>query len=146
MKNDPGLPATILLVDDNTHGLMARGMILREMGHTVFTAQSAEEGWEIFRAHAFDLVVTDFRMGQMNGLELIRLIRASGSPARVILLTGFVNCLGVSEADTGADEVIAKSNKEVQELLRAVRRLAHAPPRRKPGSVRKSSAAKSGRA
>jgi hypothetical protein len=40
----------------------------------------------------------------------------------------------MSHAATGADEVIAKSNKEVPELLRAVRKLAYHPPRRKPAS------------
>ncbi len=51
---------------------------------------SGEEGWEIFQASPFDIVVTDFRMGGMDGMELIRLIRASESPARIVLLSGFV--------------------------------------------------------
>jgi CheY-like chemotaxis protein len=134
MKIAPVSPVSILLVDDNTHGLTARRMILQEQGHTVASAQSGEEGWELFQKGQFDLVVTDYRMGGMNGLELIRLIRSSESPARIILLSGFVGCLGMPLAATGADEVIAKSNKEVPELLRAVRKLAHNPPRRKPGS------------
>ena len=140
MKTDPVPPASILLVDDNTHGLMARGMILKEQGHSVVTALSGEEAWELFQKTRFDLVVTDYRMGKMDGLELIRLIRATEAPVRIILLSGFVSCLGMTDVDTGADEVIPKSNKEVQELLRAVRNLAHNPPRRKVGSVRKAPA------
>lgn len=135
MKIDSVSPSTILLVDDNKHGLVARGMILQDQGHRVETAQSGEEAWEIFQKSHFDLVVTDYRMGQMDGLELIRLIRASESPARIILLSGFVGCLGMPESATGADEVIAKSNKEVPELLRAVRKLSQTPPRRRPGSM-----------
>ena len=142
MKTDPVLPAAILLVDDNTHGLVARGMILQEQGHTVVTAQSGEEAWALFGKSHFDLVITDYRMGKMDGLELIRLIRASESPARIILLSGFVGCLGMPEAATGADEVIAKSNKEVPELLRAVKKLARNPPRRKPGSYTRTPAAR----
>jgi two-component system, chemotaxis family, sensor kinase CheA len=145
MKTDSAPHASILLVDDNTHGLVARGMILRELGHTVETAQSGEEAWDLFLRTPFDLVVTDYRMHRMDGLELIRLIRASGSPARVILLSGFVGCLGMTDAATGADEVIAKSNKEVPELLRAVRKLLQHPPRRKPGAtVRKATIYKTG--
>lgn len=143
MKTDPAPLAAILLVDDNKHGLIARAMILEELGHKVTTAHSGEEGWELFQNNSFDVVVTDYRMGKMNGLEFIRLIRASGSPARVILLSGFVGCLGMTDAATGADEVIAKSNKEVPELLRAVRKLSHKPPRRKSvASVRKAPASK----
>ncbi len=140
MKTDPAATASILLVDDNTHGLVARGLILKELGHTVVTATSGEEAWDLFQKNHFDIVVTDFRMGGMDGLQLIRLIRGTESPARIILLTGFVNCLGMPDAETGADEVIAKSSKEVQELLRAVRKLAHTPPRRQAGSARRTAA------
>jgi CheY-like chemotaxis protein len=145
MKTDPVQPASILLVDDNTHGLVARGMILKELGHTVVTATSGEEAWELFQKNQFDIVVTDFRMEPgMNGLQLIGLIRATESPVRIVLLSGFLSCLGVPDSETGADEIIAKSNKEVQELLRAVRKLAHQPPRRKPGTAtRKPGARKS---
>jgi CheY-like chemotaxis protein len=136
MKTDPLSPARILLVDDNHLGLSARKAILREQGYLVDTALSGEEAWEIFQKIQFDVVVTDFRMGMMDGLELIRLIRASESPARIVLLSGFVECLGMTEESTGADEVLPKSNKEVQELLRAVKRLAHNPPRRGVASAR----------
>lgn len=135
MKPDASSPSSILLVDDNTHGLVARGMILKELGHTVATALSGEEAWELFQKTHFDIVVTDYRMGIMDGLELIRLIRATDSPTRIILLSGFLGCLGMADPETGADEVIRKSSKEVQELVRAVRNLAHRPPRRKAGSV-----------
>lgn len=142
MKTDPAVTVSILLVDDNTHGLVARGLILKELGHTVVTATSGEEAWDLFQKNHFDIVVTDFRMGGMDGLQLIRLIRASESPARIILLSGFVNCLGMPASETGADEVIAKSSKEVQELLRAVRNLAHTPPRRQAASARRPPSAR----
>ena len=66
-----------------------------------------------------DIVVTDYRMKHLDGLEFIRMIRESGSVSRVIMLSGFATALGMTPESTGADEVIAKSNKEVPELLRA---------------------------
>jgi len=125
----------ILLVDDNQLGLMARKMILEAAGYGVETAESGEAAWEIFQKIPFDVVVTDFRMGGMDGVQLIRKIRDTGSPARVVLLSGFAACLGMTEETSGADEVLCKSNKEVPELLRAVKRLASLPPRRSPSSV-----------
>jgi CheY-like chemotaxis protein len=134
MKND-FVPATrILLVDDNARGLAARKTILADHGYGVQTALSGEEAWDLFQEHHFDLVVTDLRMGGIDGLELIRRIRASDTPARIILLSGFINCLGLDQASSGADELINKSNKEIPELLRAVRRLSARPRRRKAGS------------
>ncbi len=134
MKQDDLPSARILLVDDNRHGLTARRLILVDHGYEVETALSGEEAWEIFQTSRFDIVVTDLRMSGMDGLELIRRIRAADVPTRTILLSGFAGCLGLNEQSAGADEVITKSNREVNELLRAVRKLTVRPPRRGAGS------------
>src|SRR5580658_3886285 len=136
MKKDDVSAARILLVDDNAKGLTARRMILTDLGYGVETALSGEEAWEIFQVNRFDVVVTDLRMGEMDGMELIRRIRASDAPTGIVLLSGFVNCMGLTPESTGADELINKSNKEVPELLRAVRKLAARPRRKKASSER----------
>jgi CheY-like chemotaxis protein len=136
MKKDPVAAARILLVDDNARGLTARKMILADQGYEVETALSGEEAWEIFQKNRFDVVVTDLRMGGIDGMELIRRIRATDVPARIILLSGFIDRMGLTAESSGADEVINKSNKEVPELLRAIRKLAAHPRRRKAGSQR----------
>ena len=143
MKKDDVSVFRILLVDDNVRGVTARRMILADLGYTVETALSGEEAWEIFQKQQFDVVVTDLRMGGMDGVELIRLIRTTDSPAGIILLSGFIDCLGMTSQSTGADELINKSNMEVPELLRAVRKLSTRPRRRKAGSQGKAQAAKS---
>jgi CheY-like chemotaxis protein len=135
MKTNAVPAARILLVDDNHFGLTARKMILEDAGYGVETALSGEDAWELIQKIQFDVVVTDFRMGLMDGVQLISLIRQSGSMARIILISGFVGCLGMTAESTGADEVLIKSNTEVQELLRAVRKLTNPPARRAPASV-----------
>jgi len=133
MKDD-ACAARILLVDGNQQGCTARQMILKDHGYSVETAQCGEEAWEIFQKNHFDVVVTDLKLSGIDGLELIRRIRAADMPAGTILLSGFVNCLGLTSQSTGADELINKSNKEVPELVRAVRKLATRPRRRKAAS------------
>jgi len=129
MKNPPP-PVKVLLVDDNALGSMARKVILSDNGYIVETARSGEEAWEIFQRDHFDIVVTDYKMPGMNGAELIGLIRRASTPARVIMLSGRIHDLGLTEKSTGADELIPKSNKEVPELLRAVKKLSTRPRRR----------------
>src|SRR5580700_12248065 len=131
MRKEDVPSSRILLVDDNSRGLTARKMILVDHGYGVETALSGEEAWETFQKHHFDIVVTDLRMSGMDGVELIRRIRASDAAARTILLSGFIGCLGLTEQTTGADELVSKSNKEVPELLRAIRKLAARPRRRR---------------
>ena len=134
MRKPDAPAARILLVDDNARGLAARKLILADHGYGVDTALSGEEAWELFQKHRFDVVVTDLKMGGIDGVELIGRIRNADASTGLILLSGFIDCLGLSAKTTGADELINKSNKEIQDLLRAIRRLAVRPRRRKPPS------------
>jgi DNA-binding NarL/FixJ family response regulator len=80
-------------------------------------------------------------MPRMNGLEMISRIRMRDPNARVVLISSFVEPLGLNEGNTGADAVIAKSSKEPAQLLRAVKRLANRGPLRKPASHQRNSPA-----
>jgi CheY-like chemotaxis protein len=132
MKSSALPNARILLVDDNRDGLVVRRSLLEELGFQVEIAGNGEEALKLFSAAGFDVVVTDYRMPSMNGVELIVRIRELDPNARIILLSGFVEPLGLSEQNTGANAVIAKSSSEPAHLLRWVKRLLNEPARRKP--------------
>jgi|SRR5581483_2725483 len=127
------LPALILLVDDNRDGVIARRSVLEELGYTVASAASGFEALESVERQAFDLIVTDYKMAPMNGLELIRKLRERNFLNPIILLTGFADSLGLSAQDTGADIVIQKSANEVTNLVRNAKRLLTTP-KKPPGS------------
>lgn len=97
--------------------------MLEELGHRVATACSAAEALELCGKQSFDVVVTDYKMPKMNGVELISRLRKSHPSTSVILISGFTDTLGLDEASTGADVVLQKSNNEVPQLIRAVGRL-----------------------
>jgi CheY-like chemotaxis protein len=115
--------ATILLVDDNPHGLVARRTVLQELGYVIHTGACGAEALELLASHKVDLVITDFRMPNMDGVELITRIRQLRGNLPIILLSGFVEPLGLTEQSTGADVVLSKSAGEVGFLVRSVRRL-----------------------
>jgi CheY-like chemotaxis protein len=123
--------ARILLVDDNANGLSARKTVLDELGHKTTTASSGSEALETFANHKFDLVVTDYKMPRMNGIELISQLREQSADLPIILISGFVDALGLSETSTGADVVIQKSANEVSHLVRSVGRLLRRTPAKK---------------
>jgi CheY-like chemotaxis protein len=127
-------PARVLLVDDNLRGLSARKSVLEELGAGITTASSAAEALVCLAAQPFDLVVTDYQMPRMNGVEFIAQLRKQFPGLPVILISGFVDSLGLSEDSTGADIVIQKSNNEVAHLVRSVSRLLR---RRKPPQSQK---------
>lgn len=130
----------ILLVDDNKDGLLVRKSVLEEAGYRVQIAGNGDEGLKLFEASNFDVVVTDYKMPRMNGVELIQRIRKVNANARIILLSGFVEPLGLTEDNTGADVVIPKSSNEPAHLLRWVKRLLNRTEARKPPATQRAAA------
>jgi CheY-like chemotaxis protein len=123
---------SILLVDDNANGLKARKMVLEELGYRIEIASNGHDALEQFSRHKFDLVVTDYKMPRMDGLELIANLRKRAPQLPIILISGYADTLGLNEENTKADVVIQKSATEVSHLVRAVARLLRSKPARKP--------------
>lgn len=123
-------PLRILLVDDHDMGLAARRTILQEQGYQVTTATEGFEALARFESGTFDLVITDYKMPNMDGLKLIESIRKTNLIIPIILISGYADALGMDESSTGADSVIAKNAQEIQHLVRAVKRLLKQPPKK----------------
>src|SRR5690348_1478537 len=104
---------TILLVDDNRDGVMARRSLLEELGYKVVSAGSGSDALQAVERQNFDLIITDYKMSPMNGLQLIETLRNGNFKNPIILLTGFAETLGFRTESTGADVVIQKSANEV---------------------------------
>ena len=79
----------ILFVDD--HEVLARLSceILEMQGYRAVCAYNASDALEKFNKEKFDILVTDFRMEGMNGLELARQIHARDPRVPVIIVTGY---------------------------------------------------------
>lgn len=122
----------ILLVDDHKLGLAARRSVLEELGHTVVTASNGQAAYELAKADSYDVLITDWRMPKMDGLELIRQLREEGYASPIVLLSGFAEGVGLTEAKTGADVVLQKSSNEVVQMVNAVKRLLQRKAPRKP--------------
>ncbi len=134
--------ARILLVDDNKLGLIARKAVLEDAGHRITTAQEGQEALERFTREKFDLLITDYKMPRMNGLELIRRVRERAGTLPIIMISGYAEALGMTEENTGADVVIPKSATEVPQLLRSVNRLLRRGAPKKPAASHRPQAAK----
>jgi two-component system sensor histidine kinase and response regulator WspE len=66
----------VLVVDDSITVRELERQLLRNHGYDVSVAVDGQEGWNLVRAESFDLVISDVDMPRMNGLELVRAIRA----------------------------------------------------------------------
>jgi CheY-like chemotaxis protein len=134
-SSTPAIQTRILLVDDNANGLKARKMVLEELGYGIVTASNGHDALERFTRQKFDLVVTDYKMPRMDGLELIVNLRKLEPELPIVLISGFVDSMGLNEENTQADAVIQKSANEVSHLSRAVARLLRQKSARKPSGA-----------
>ncbi len=133
-RNTAGL--TILLVDDNSDGILARRSVLEELGYSVVSASCGSEALALAGQQTFDLVITDYKMAPVNGVELIKALRDNKYEKPIILLTGFAENLGLRSESTGADVVIQKSANEIATLVRHANRLLTSL-RKPPGSYQR---------
>jgi CheY-like chemotaxis protein len=104
----------------------------------VETAESGEQALNQMELHSFHLMVTDYKMPGMDGLELIRHARAAYPVMRIILLSALADTLGFTEESSGADAVIAKSGNELNELTRTMNKLLARKPLRRPAASQKA--------
>ena len=116
----------ILVADDSITTRNVERMTLEAAGYFVKTAPDGLQAWRLLEEEQFDLVLTDLNMPHMNGLELIRRIKA-GARTKTIPVV-LVTSMGAPEdmargLEAGADAHIVKSAFDRDTILTAVRRL-----------------------
>ncbi len=101
--------ATILLVDDDRHLAESMAQWLREMSHEVETAETLAEAKKWLSRRAFDLVITDLRLGQEDGFELIGFVRSKHPDSSVLVVTGYATPdTAVQAVRAGAFDLLTK--------------------------------------
>jgi len=122
-QDSPGPEVTgrILVVDDDPHFLRVLARILSGENFLVTSAAGACDASELLKSAQFDLVISDLRMPECDGLNFLQSLRQTGNTIPVIILTAY------GEVDTylaamnaGATEYL---NKPIQsdDLLKTVR-------------------------
>jgi sigma-B regulation protein RsbU (phosphoserine phosphatase) len=118
----------ILIVEDEAVSRRLLHAYLQQLGYEVTAAENGAEAWRLFQADQFHIVLSDWLMPEMDGLELIRRIRAAPCPGYVytLLLTAKSEKQDlVAGMDAGADDFIAKpfDRDELRVRLRAGQRV-----------------------
>ena len=112
----------ILVVDDAVNTLEVLQRNLTSQGYKVFIAQSVAEAVRILESTTIDLVITDYKMPKVSGLDLIKHVRENFKSTEIIMITGYASIEGAIHAvKTGAEEYLAKPFTD-EELFSAVRR------------------------
>ena len=116
-------PKKILMIEDEPGLRRSVAAYLEDSGYVVLQAANGREGLEVFTAQQPDLVLTDLRMPEMNGVEVVTRVRALSPGTPVIVLTGTGDQNAQAEAlQRGAKLCLAKPVNDLAELETAIAR------------------------
>ncbi|MBI4684535.1 MAG: sigma-54-dependent Fis family transcriptional regulator [Nitrospirae bacterium] len=113
----------ILVVDDEPDICKALEFLLKREDYAVTTVYSGEEALEKLKAEKFDIVLTDLKMGKVDGLTVLERAKNLSADTAVIIMTAFASIESAVEAmKKGATDYIVKPflNEEIKITIRKV--------------------------
>jgi len=120
-NESPPQPGHLLVIDDEKPVVEAISRLLQIEGYHVETATSGAEGIALFQQGLHELVLTDLRLGDMNGTDVLREVKKINPKTAVIILTGYATTESAVEAiKLGANDYLTKPVR-MSELSMAVR-------------------------
>ena len=99
--------ANVLIVDDEEMDRLLERRIVEDAGHTPFFANDGEAALEVYKENDIAVVITDLRMPNVDGLQLIRDLLAHDSSAAIIAVSGAADQLEKAE-EFGALSALVK--------------------------------------
>jgi OmpR-family two-component system manganese-sensing response regulator len=117
----------LLLVEDEENLALALKDVLTAAGHVIDVVYRGDDGWDLAQTVAYDLLILDWMLPGLPGIELCRKLRHAGKNTPVLMLTAKDLSLNkVQGLDAGADDYMIKPF-DTAELLARVRALLRRP-------------------
>jgi two-component system, NtrC family, response regulator HydG len=114
----------VLVVDDQRNMRATTAMVLRQAGHVVTEAADGAEAVQRIQSEAYDVVLTDLRMPNVDGMDVLRTVQQAAPDTQVIVMTAYGTIESAVEAiRRGAYDFLAKPFKEDELLLRVSKAL-----------------------
>ncbi|HMA99509.1 MAG TPA: response regulator [Spirochaetota bacterium] len=113
----------ILLVDDDQESLSALHGQLESDGHQCVSKSNPLEAVAIYTPQEYDCVITDIRMPEMNGIELLKQVRQQDEKARVIIITAYGDLETARAAINNRAYAFFGKPLDLEELLNTLRQM-----------------------
>jgi len=112
----------ILLVDDDTLVLETTGIALRKRGYDLKTAASGGDALKLLKTEAFDLVITDLVMDEIDGIDILKAVKENYADTMTIIFTGHGNLSSAIEALRLSAEDYLLKPCEIEDMLFRIER------------------------
>ena len=122
LRNPKAIGRRILFAEDHQPTRDVLALLLRKAGYIVDTAPNGADAFHLFQASpsAYDVVITDHDMPELDGVGLVRKLREARFPGRIFVLSGGLSFPNATTyADLRVDQVLSKpisSRKLVEEI------------------------------
>jgi DNA-binding NtrC family response regulator len=104
----------VLIVDDERDILRALRLILEKEGYEIESAETARAALELLNARPFHVVISDFRLPDFDGMELLRMVKVQHPQIEFIILTGYGTIdIAVQAIREGAYDFVQKPVKRL---------------------------------
>jgi len=120
----PVSPKRILVVEDEMLAALSIRTVLMADGHLVEMTESAERALVLLQASQYDIVLTDFKLPKMDGLELADMIKRDYPGMPVILITAYAEKVGGCLGKVSNVDLVLSKPFSVPELKRAVQNIS----------------------
>jgi two-component system response regulator PilR (NtrC family) len=115
--------ARLLVVDDEKSLCQMLEIVFRKDGHLVETVSSGQAAKKKLESQVYDLIISDIRMPDLSGIELLEFFRETRNPAAFILITAVPTmATAINALNLGAYQYVIKTDKLVEELKLTVDR------------------------
>ncbi len=116
-------PLKIIVVDNENVICDACNLVLTERGHEVDYFKTGKTGLFALDRNRYDLALLDIKLPDMDGMEILRIIREKRSEVRVIVMTGYSTMSNAVQAmKLGAADYLSKPFTE-DELMESIRKV-----------------------
>lgn len=111
----------ILVVDDEENLANMIVMVLKAKGYQADAVTSSPEGLKLMRTYKYQMVVTDIKMPDITGIDLLKEIKKISSFIQVIMITGFSSLEVALECmENGASDFLFKPFEDLEEVYESV--------------------------
>ena len=128
MQGQPVPPVHVLIVEDDFEVARALAQMISHLGYSAYTCSHAEEALKFLEGHKVDLMLVDYRMPELTGLDLISILKEEGRMLPVVMLTGYDETEARALADKRDQLIVLKKPIDLPVLATAMEKALGAAP------------------